>query len=458
MKLEEFKKLTPEERITLEQTEKSPEDKAVFEELKKQFELEMQQEVASFKNEDKKIDHIVESVNLQNLETVYNIKKEINLDESLGNLNIDASFLEGRLMKVEDDKIPGYVFKEITNEDKENTNRKYQEILEKLKSIEQKELKYLFEKSYQYIAERGKKFDVGIPEFSFDDHFNQIPLEHKSHVAVYNSLENMISSKKDEKTLPIILHEQLHFSNSFRNVDFKERETRKTKVGFRSTWIDRANEEQGKDLLSLFNEAVTEKMAQDIFKENKDRFLSEYAVELAELQKEKDKVLSEKRETELLKSFYETTEGLDFYVDVNSMGEAEAKKEAYKAAQLSVDQRPHKVQSSPLDLVQVKYDAYKLEISVLDVILEKLAADKMDKESLDKEQAFKSEWEDLQKAYLTGNTLYLKRIEHVIGSGTLRSLSSLSMKNKNIKEYREEINALIDSIEHKSSHNSLEKT
>lgn len=93
MNLEEFKKLTPEKRRDLELAEKTPNEQVVFEQLKKEFGIEMQQELENFKNEDKKIDQITESVGLENIEAASNVKDSLGIHKELEKLNDEASKL-----------------------------------------------------------------------------------------------------------------------------------------------------------------------------------------------------------------------------------------------------------------------------------------------------------------------------------------------------------------------------
>jgi hypothetical protein len=67
-----------------------------LETLKNEFEAEMKKEVEEFKNNDVTIDQIVQSVNLNDPETVDNIEREIGLDEKLKEMNNSAISIQWR--------------------------------------------------------------------------------------------------------------------------------------------------------------------------------------------------------------------------------------------------------------------------------------------------------------------------------------------------------------------------
>lgn len=106
MDFNEYKKLSPEARNNLEKTTTDVEELATLEELKKQFEIEMQNEINAFKNDNGKVDQIVNSVNVENPETVEKVKTEIGLDEKLKGLDKEAEkLLEIENREAEKEKI-----------------------------------------------------------------------------------------------------------------------------------------------------------------------------------------------------------------------------------------------------------------------------------------------------------------------------------------------------------------
>lgn len=97
MNLEDNKNLSPDKKLEAESQQKSPEEEVDFEELKIKLEQEIKQEVQDFKDEDKKVSQIAESVNLENIEMVNKIKGDLQLDEKLQKINEEADRLKDEL-------------------------------------------------------------------------------------------------------------------------------------------------------------------------------------------------------------------------------------------------------------------------------------------------------------------------------------------------------------------------
>ena len=105
MDFNEYKKLSQVEKTNLETSTTNVEDLVTLERLKKQFAEEMNQEIEAFKNDNKKVDQIVESVNLENQETVEKVKVEIGLDEKLKGMDSEAISIQWRFKEeIEDMK------------------------------------------------------------------------------------------------------------------------------------------------------------------------------------------------------------------------------------------------------------------------------------------------------------------------------------------------------------------
>lgn len=136
--MEDFKKLTPEQQKNLENTEKTLEEQVSFEELKKQFEQEMQKELQDFQAEDVKVDQIVESVGLENFEMVEQVKNELQINEQLQELNSGAEELKERAEEVRFDEreefnmeiIVGDFLKSTNLSEENNTFEKVKKILQ----------------------------------------------------------------------------------------------------------------------------------------------------------------------------------------------------------------------------------------------------------------------------------------------------------------------------------------
>ena len=73
---------------------------------------------------------------------------------------------------------------------------------------------------------------------------------------------------------------------------------------------------------------------------------------------------------------------------------------------------------------------------------------KRNNESLKLDSGKEKVWEDLQKAYFTGNTMYLREVDEAFGKGFLRQLDQLHqlLSEKEQKDFIKEMKNKIGSI------------
>lgn len=124
MDFNEYRKLSQVERNNLETTTTDAEELATLEELKQQFEIEMKNEIEAFKTDNEKVDQIIESVNLENPETVDKVKAEIGLDVKLKEMDSEAE----KLLEVENKEV-----------DKEKIIKKLEDLFNKIDLTELEE-------------------------------------------------------------------------------------------------------------------------------------------------------------------------------------------------------------------------------------------------------------------------------------------------------------------------------
>lgn len=98
MKLEHYKNLTEQERLTFESQERSSIDQADFEVMKKVFLEEQEQAIKDGFNVDQdasRVDLIIESVGLKNKQDVLDLEQETSIFEKINEINIEANALPG---------------------------------------------------------------------------------------------------------------------------------------------------------------------------------------------------------------------------------------------------------------------------------------------------------------------------------------------------------------------------
>jgi hypothetical protein len=105
-----------------------------------------------------------------------------------------------------------------------------------------------------------------------------------------------------------------------------------------------------------------------------------------------------------------------------------------------IETRYKKEQSVPFNLSYIaeSQKAYLPEIGVLEAILFTLAKKRSKENTISLEDAYGIEWKDLQRAYFEGNTLFLRRIDTILGEGTLRAFDSIKRPSgKDTEKYNQ---------------------
>ncbi len=294
--------------------------------------------------------------------------------------------------------------------------------------LQKKELQETGEIAYDFIREHCKALGIEVGSLSKDvidwDIANGGAKAHYSYI--YNHIMTKSSS------LHVLIHEELHYAASAKNSEAGKNaaqqgvtlEKRISKSGFVSTWGE--SEASSHSNFRSLNEAVTEKMAREILGKNKDRFEEEYKKKFPESVDQKKK---------FLKKYYDNQKSewdagsKDMYEWVAEPGETYEQfyDSKIKEFDKNFEAEQSKIPFNPEVLVDVE-KVYQNEINIFDSMLEKLARHRATEENISLEEAQTKEWSELQQAYLKGTTIALRRIDSVIGTGTLREFDEIDYK------------------------------
>lgn len=248
------------------------------------------------------------------------------------------------------------------------------------------------------------------------------------YLGTYNTYDDSIKCKN--KSIATLIHESLHFVSAIdeRSGQKLAGEKRLSKSGFCSVWDTGDNSYV--DIFRALNEAVTEKMAQEIYSFRKDKIENDLSMPLVCIFWERKDVIKQQKEIEL-----------------NSLNQ-EGKKSSVEDIRSINDKYKNKLERNFLDEQKEYLEddfAYVQEISILDAILEKTSKYNSEKNGIPIQLAKMYEWDDLQRAYLKGNTLYLKKIAQVVGLDILKEFSSLD-RNKTEEEFELQVQTILSHI------------
>ncbi|MFA6514301.1 MAG: hypothetical protein WCT50_03385 [Patescibacteria group bacterium] len=329
----------------------------------------------------------------------------------------------------------------------------YESLMQEKEILKYRELKVLAAVSYKKIKDHAASLGVeisGLPEEKISytgDYLNS---------GVYNTDSDDIKVKSN--SAKVIIHEELHFAGAVDNREGRKHmgENRLSKSGFGSVWKAKEGEAKNRDLLRSLNEAVTEKMAGEIFNNNKESIISDVIKADPEIAKlndelvEKEKALAlanlERYLPDKYKTFQENVFIQKFEMEKLSFEELAAEEKQKIESKFNSEMFDVRNQ----EMLREK-NGYNNEIRVLDAILEKLSQARTGQENISLDEARNKEWQDMQRAYLRGETIYLRRIEKIVGPNVLREFSAIDLKKVKREEetaesYQKKINDLIGRI------------
>ncbi|MFA5211088.1 MAG: hypothetical protein WC414_01115 [Patescibacteria group bacterium] len=348
---------------------------------------------------------------------------------------------------------------------------KMEELAQKEKEYSLQELRAVTFLANKYIKEHNEQLGVNSYDFPIEnimwmnnDNKNK-NLFSSQTVGNYNDFEQKIEIKRfaDVPRLEIIIHELIHFQSSAKNqknvADFSKRISR---IGFNSFWLFPHREGEGKikNVLSGLDEAITEKISDEIYQQKKDFLLSDLQKDYSEIEKISDEISMQIKNLRLAKInlmnkvgekvwLEYVKEDQDVLNDYHKFGGFEGVKKYYYEYTVKdfSENKNNFVGNSYLGDKKDK-TSYFEEIKVLDFILDKLAQNSLKNKNISFEEVKKEEWQNLQKAFFAGNTLYLKKIESVLGRGFLREFDKIvnEKKENNEAEYYKKISEFLNKI------------
>ena len=237
-------------------------------------------------------------------------------------------------------------------------------------------------------------------DFNFDRISDRLETPSFVGGTYFHDIDMVTMNDRQEHIKPhALVHELLHANSSlYRQENYKKiegyiRENKKSvKSGFHIAHYKNGKENEATSVnFTRLNEAVTEKIARDIVKINKPGI-----VDLNK--KEIENILLEKQNFEL-----------------------ENTQQPIASEEVSIFDIPYDIDKLNELSGEIESESYQGEIDALDLIMEGIALSNV--ENFSDLEKYKSDfWIDLQKAYFTGNTMFLRNIEKVYGEGSLRRI------------------------------------
>lgn len=323
-------------------------------------------------------------------------------------------------------------------------------------ALKNRELKILATVSYQKIKDHATSLGMEIGDFPKD----KIDFQPRNNfnLGVYDTSTDDI--KVNFRSAKVIMHEELHFAGAIDNRSGRKNagNNRLSKTGFHSYWKVRENKKkkgENRDLFRSLNEAVTEKMAEEIFRKSKESIISDLIKiepDIAESHDglvEKERVLTLQNYLKYLPDKYKAyTENIFLQDDENLMSFEDLVTEEKKRIESNFKLETFEVRSR--EMIN-DVNTYKNEIKILEAILKKLAKTRAESENIPFDEAMDKEWQDMQRAYLKGETIYLRHIEKLVGPNILREFNEIDIRKvdrqeETVEDYRNKVNNLIKRI------------
>ena len=381
-------------------------------------------------------------------------------------------------------------------------------IFENEKTPAQKEV---IKTAFRLLDEHIKELGIEIPHPFDQKRIIFMPVRNIEE-GIYHEGDFVFMSQDSEGNLETIIHELSHaYSSEWRNYEeaklenyLKEQKRRdKVKSGFhvaysKSTKTDiwkMEDDELPQINFPALNEGITEKIAREIISKNEtelERLKPLFAGRLEKKLEEKEKEFNSitlpevKSEIEEKQKKYEeelsqlelkmNTLEKDLDIEITKESDTKEKKflESMKEIKLSPNKleikwKKEEIQELPREIEYAKksylveladlkknysfssleHGVYDFEVSVVDKIAKGLAKTYFkENPSSDVLTEENRAWRDLQKAYFTGKTVFLRKIEKTFGAGFLRSVQKLSPlttgeeKEKFLADIQESINKI----------------
>lgn len=252
-------------------------------------------------------------------------------------------------------------------------------------SLRLRELKTLAAVSYTKIKNHAESLGVEIDSTPED----RISFKDKgSHsLGTYNT--DLDDIKVDSNSVKVIIHEELHFAGAVDNRSAKKNlgENRISKTGFKSVWKSREAEGPDKDLLRSLNEAVTEKMAREIFQKNKKAIIADVIKADPEIAQLNDKLAEQEKTLALsdverylpdkYKAYQENVFIKEYAMDSQSFEELNAEEQQKIESKFKAEL----FESRSQEMLK-ETESYSSEITVLDAMLDRLSQARAGQENI----------------------------------------------------------------------------
>ena len=336
---------------------------------------------------------------------------------------------------------------------KDESKEKKSEFSKREQQLKLEELEKIAMISNEYIKEHANNLGVSVSDFPLGK-IDWLSYSEKKAGVYYDETREI--KVKNKANLHVVVHELIHNATSIKNkpdTEPKNIAKRQRKVGFTSTWNSRKEGGEDRDLLRGLNEAVTDKIAGEIFYKKREFLVSDMQKKYPDITEKIQKLAEDKKNFELneIKNIEEAGEEA-FRLDENNLFLMESFEEFLESEKKRVLENYEKnINHIPGQFytIEDKGAGYKEEMAALDTILDKLAEKRSKDQGIDIDSAHTLEWEDLQKAFFQGNTLYLKRFEKVIGRGTLSLFNEINRKKiKSYDELKAKVDELIEHVGH----------
>lgn len=300
---------------------------------------------------------------------------------------------------------------------------------------------------YVFIRNRAQQLGLKIADFEplevidkeeHRDYFSEYFSNSSDAEAVYDHKMNSISSKY-QPDLSLLSHEMIHYFSATENIPNAILNKNRFKSGFNATYIYEKpqNIETDKDSFRYLNEGITDKLAFDLYKdvseidigavyekvfptkakEGKESSLKRLEDNLKNVEEKRKNLLAE------AKNIINETDRLEEENRINTSTDSFIK----RTTSFWKNQSEVHIYGDYLkDIKNEEHSAYKPFIDLVDDLIKGVAISKVaDSVSENLELAKKETWIELQKAYFTGNVMYLRSFEKIYGDNFLRKLGTL---------------------------------
>lgn len=309
--------------------------------------------------------------------------------------------------------------------------------------------------AYQYIQRHLEQLGIQITKTDFSPDLVSLKrFRSKGEpCGKYISGKNRISFY-GPTNLHIILHEELHFVASDKNrggyMNFEGKRLQRS--GFHSVWQPPEKWKKPRDILRGLNEAITDKIASELQHDNQATFVQDFTNQFPDTVQSIISLATEQREADLKR--VEATHRARYKAASEYFMEKGMEKklknlirDSIVEEKTAIETRYQSVVQYPLgnDFVSKEPKMYDKLKNILDAILKKMAEHTVKEQKITFDQAMLMEWMKLKKAYFEGNTLYLRRINKIVGRDTLASFNKINNASLD-EDGSERIDGLIEII------------